>query len=89
MHELMVVGCAFGSLSIDSERARLSRQRIAREPKSGHETIAVFDLPSSLRYPLHQVFPGDDGIADVTDLRRVFMAIKDRVSDPSVERGTW
>jgi hypothetical protein len=49
----------------------------------------VFDLPSSLRYPLHQVFPGDDGIADVTDLRRVFMVIKDRVSDPSVERGTW
>jgi hypothetical protein len=32
---------------------------------------------------------GDDGIADVTDLRRVFMAIKNRVSDPRVERGTW
>jgi len=50
--------------------------------------IAVFDLPSSLRCPPHQVFPGDVDIADVTDLRRVFMATKNRVSDPSVERGT-
>jgi len=32
---------------------------------------------------------GDDGIADGTELRRIFMAIKNRVPDPSVERGSW
>ena len=37
--------------------APLRRQRIARKPTSGPETIAVFDVLSSLRCPLHQAFP--------------------------------
>jgi hypothetical protein len=30
----------------------------------------------------------DDGIADVTDLRRFFMALENQVSNPSVDRGS-
>ena len=32
---------------------------------AGRETMALLDIVSSLRCPLHQAFPADDGIADL------------------------
>jgi len=68
--------------------AQLRRQRAAREPTSGHTIIAVFDVVSSLRCPLHQRVwrPRHRGRYRPEE---VFMAITNWVSDPSLERGSW